>query len=538
MRQDKITRREFVASTAGVTFGAMIVPRHVLGGPGYSAPSDKLNVAVVGCGGQGAADATELVVGGENIVALADVDFDYVDKAVAGRTRGRDGQPNQNAIKLQEAYGRAKRYTDFRKMLESQKDIDAVVVATPDHTHAVVAKTAMELGKHVYVEKPMTWSVQEARVLRDAAARTKVVTQMGNQGHSSDEARLINEWIHAGMIGPVREVYVWTNRPIWPQGVPRPAKPAPAATAGPMPGPGPAAGSGLMQGQGSGPGQMPGQGAGQGGGFGNDWSQRRLNRETAAAILGEYSVPSALNWDLFLGPAPEVPFHPIYHPFNWRGWLDWGCGALGDMGAHLIDHPYWALGLTYPTTIEATSTPWGTDSQNNPVSHPLATQVVYHFPARGSQPPVRMIWCDGGLMAPRPDLLPENVPLQRGGGVIIIGEKGILMHETYGKNPRLYPESLMEAAAKVPKKYERIETNERKDALHRLNWAKAAKGQGKATTPFEYASMLTETMLLGIVALRTGQGKQIRYDGEAGKITNVAEANQYLHREYRKGWSL
>jgi hypothetical protein len=278
---------------------------------------------------------------------------------------------------------------------------------------------------------------------------------------------------------------------------------------------------------------MPGQAAIDG-----DWTPRRLNREIAAAMARDYSVPEKLNWDLFLGPAPEVPYHPIYHPFNWRGWVDWGTGALGDMGAHLLDHPYWALGLTWPTTIEATSTPWGTDSKNNPVSHPLATQAVYHFPARGNQPPVRMIWGDGGLMAPRPDVLPENVPLQRGGGVIIIGEKGILMHETYGKNPKLYPESLMEEAKKVPQKYERIETNERKDALHRMNWAKACKGQGKATSPIEYASTLTETMLLGIVALKTGQGKQIRYDGETGKITNIAEANQHLQREYRKGWSL
>jgi hypothetical protein len=369
---------------------------------------------------------------------------------------------------------------------------------------------------------------------------------MGNQGHSSHEARLINEWIQAGVIGPVREVYVWTNRPIWPQGVPRPGKPAtepePVQSSEARQG---EAGQGLSQSQPQAQAPRPpaGQrmakgGYGTAGSFGNEWTQVRLNKDTAWTILNDFSKPSTLNWDLYLGPAPEVPFHSIYHPFNWRGWVDYGTGALGDMGAHLIDHPFWALDLGLPTQVEATSSPWGYDHKNNPVSHPLATQAVYHFAARGNQPPVRMIWLDGGLMAPRPEVLPEKIQLERGGGVIIIGEKGILMHETYGKNPRLFPESLMEAAAKVPQKYERIETDDNKNALHRQNWAKACKGKGKATSPFEYASKLTETMLLGIVALKTGQGVQIRYDGGKGEVTNVKEANQYLHREYRKGWSL
>jgi hypothetical protein len=210
------------------------------------------------------------------------------------------------------------------------------------------------------------------------------------------------------------------------------------------------------------------------------------------------------------------------------------------MAAHLIDHPYWALGLKYPTSVEATSTPWGTDNKNNPVSYPLATQVIYKFPARGSQPPVTITWNDGGLMPQSPDLLPEDVVLDRGGGVIFIGEKGILMHGTYGANPKLYPASLMEAAAKVPKTFPRIATGEgaNRQAQHRMNWANAIMGKAKNTCPFEYAGRLTETMLLGVVAMKTGQGKRIYYDGEAGKITNVAEANQYLQREYRKGWSL
>lgn len=506
MSKNKLTRRNFVAGTAGATLGAMIVPRHVLGGVGYQPPSDKLNVAVVGCGGQGASDATELVAGGENIVALADVDFGYVDRAVAGRTKGRDGKLNEAAVKLQEAYTKAKRYADFRQMLDQQKDIDAVLVATPDHIHAIAAKAALEAGKHVYCEKPLTYTVHESRVLREVAARNpKLVTQMGNQGHSGEGGRFINEWVQAGVLGPVKEVHVWTNRPIWPQGVPRPAK-VPVNV--------------------------------EPGGFGNDWTSRQLNKAIANAILGEPTVPSTMNWDLYLGPAPEVPYHPIYHPFNWRGWSDWGTGAVGDMAAHLIDHPYWSLELRYPTSIEATSTPWGTDNKGNPVSYPLASQIVYHFPQRGNLPPVKLTWYDGGLMPGRPDWLPEDLQLDRGGGAILVGEKGILLHETYGKNPRIFPDKLMEVAKKVPKKYERIETNENKDALHRMNWAKACKGQGKSTTPFEYATRLTETMLLGVVAMRSGQGKKIIYDGEAGKITNFDEANKYLHREYRKGWKL
>lgn len=497
MGDNKVSRRTLLAGTAGATFGAMIVPRHVLGGTGYVPPSERLNIAVVGCGGQGMSDAAELVSGNENIVALADVDFGYVDGNAARRAVGRDGKTNAEGQKLKDAYTKAKRYADFRQMLDQQKDIDAVLCATPDHLHAVVAKTAMEHGKHIYCEKPLTWSVEEARVLRETAKRTKVVTQMGNQGHSSNDARLINEWVQAGVLGSVHEVHVWTNRPIWPQGIPRPEKAA---------------------------GQT-------GAAFGNNWSQQRVNKETAAAMAGSYSAPSGLNWDLWLGPSPETPYHPIYHPFNWRGWVDWGTGALGDMGAHLIDHPFWALGLGLPTSVEATGTPFGLDNEPRKVSYPLATQVVYHFAARGQQPPVRMTWYDGGLMAPRPDVLPNNVPLDRGGGVFIIGEKGVLMHQTYGSDPKIFPESLMEQAKAVPKTIERVKTG------HRINWAQACKGQAKASTPFEYASMLTETMLLGIVALQAGYGRQLQYDGEAGKVTN-ADVDHLLKREYRKGWSL
>ena len=344
---------------------------------------------------------------------------------------------------------------------------------TPDHTHAIIAKAAMELGKHVYVEKPLAWSVHEARVLRETAERTKVATQMGNLGHSSEGAALINEWIHApGVIGPVSGGFL--SGPIARSGRRAFRRPGKACR-----------GTGR---------RAPRRRYGGG----NEWSSRRLNETIATAIDGGETPPSGLHWDLFLGPAPEVPFHPIYHPFNWRGWLDWGTGALGDMGAHLIDHPYWALGLKYPSSIEATSTPFGMDSKNQPASYPLAMQAVYHFPARGSQPPVKMTWCDGGLMPGRPDALPESVTLDRGGGVILIGEKGILLHGTYGANPRLYPESLMEEARRVPKTHPLIQTADgpKRSAQHRMNWIDTIRDRSKTTCPIEYAGRLTETMLL------------------------------------------
>jgi predicted dehydrogenase len=521
MPRRKVSRRAFVAGAGRAAFGAMILPRHVLGGPGFQAPSDTLNVAIVGAGGMGMNNAETLATT-ENIVAVCDVDFGYVERSLRGREKNREGNPRPEGIKLQEQFGKAKRYADWRQMLDKQKDVEGVVIATPDHNHAVIAKAAMQSGKHVYVQKPLTYSVHEARVLRELAlGNPKLATQMGNQGHSREGARLINEWVQAGIIGPVHEVHVWTNRPVgyWPQGVPRP-----------MPGAGPAP-------------------------AGSSWNQRRVNLALAEA-MGAYPVPDGLHWDLYLGPvAEDIVYHPIYHPFNWRGWLDFGVGALGDMGAHLIDHPFWALGLEYPVSIEATSTPWGTTMvppadpnaapntpagrpRFKPVSYPVATTVHYEFPARGGQPPVRLTWCDGGLYPPRPELLPDDVILKSEGGVIFYGEKGVLMHDTYGDNPRLFPESLMEQAAAVPKTMPRIEWS------HELNWVKAAKGLAPASSPIEYAAQLTETMLLGVVALRTGQarsqliGAKLLYDGPNMTVTNLPEANQFLTREYRAGWEV
>ncbi len=494
---EDVTRRDFVSASSKLAMGAMIVPRHVLGGPGYQAPSDTLNVAIVGAGGMGTENAQAL--GSENIVAVCDVDHELVVRKVTERMTDGDGEPREEGVRWAEQYERARKYTDFRVMLEQEADLDAVVVATPDHTHAVIAAAAMRAGKHVYVQKPLCYSVHEARALQALAESTGVVTQMGNQGHSSDEARLINEWVQAGVIGAVREVHVWTNRPIWAQGLLRP-EPQPADFDPLSPD--------------------------------RSWWPGSVAQAHAAGLWADFPVPDHVGWDLWVGPcAREVAYHPIYHPFHWRGWVDFGVGALGDMGAHLIDHPYWALGLGYPTSVEATSTPWG-GPESDPVSYPAATKVHYEFPRRGLMPPVTLHWYDGGLMPKRPEGLPDGVELEREGGVLFVGERGLLLHETYGRDPRLYPAELEEEAAAVAPSYRRIEES------HEMNWANACKGIGEATCPFSYAAPLTEVMLLGLVALRTGQGYEIRYDGERMRVTNSERANRYLTREYRSGWTL
>ena len=492
-----VTRRNFVSTTSKLALGGMVVPRHVLGGHGYQAPSDTLNVAIVGAGGMGAENAQEL--GSENIVAVCDVDLELVmDKARERMTDG-DGNPREKGHRWVEQCESATKYTRFDEMLERQRDIDAVLIATPDHTHAVIAAAAMKEGKHVYVQKPLTWSVHEARALQGLARTTGVVTQMGNQGHSSDDARLINEWVQAGVIGNVREVHVWTNRPIWGQGLLRPtARPSDFDLNSPD----------------------------------RSWWPGSIAEAHAWGLSGDFPVPGHLDWDQYLGPvARRVPYHPIYHPFHWRGWVDFGVGALGDMGAHLIDHPFWALNLGYPETIEATSTPWG-GTADDPVSYPMATKVHYEIPRRGLMPSVSLHWYDGGLMPQRPELLPVDVELEPEGGVIFVGERGLLMHETYGRNPRLFPETLHEEAEVVPWRYDRIEDS------HEMNWASACKEGREASCPFSYAAPLTEVMLLGLVALRTGQGVRLDYDGEAMRVTNSEVANRFLTREYRQGWSL
>ena len=442
---DQLNRREFVGRTSALAAGAMIVPRHVLGGPGYQAPSDQLNLAIIGVGGQGTENAQEF--GTEQISAICDVDFGVVYRRVQERLVDGRGNPRERGHRWREQFLQTRKYTDFRELLDQEEDLDAVLIATPDHLHAPIAKAAMQAGKHVYVEKPLAFTPHECRVLADVAQSTGVVTQMGNQGHSGDGAPLINEWIQAGVVGDVTEVHIWTNRPIWPQGIQRP---------GPWE-------EGLNP------------------GWYQQWHQGAILSLAADLMDAGYKMPVGMEWDLYLGPTTkDIPYHPVYHPFNWRGWVDFGVSALGDMGAHLVDHPYWALGLTYPTAIEATSTPWGGPSED-PASYPLAMRAHYEFPARPGMPPVDMHWYDGGLMPPRPPTLPDEVQLNRTGGVMFLGDRGILMHDTYGRNPRLFPESLTAAAEAVPQTHPRIEGS------HQANWVQACKEGGQASSPFEYA---------------------------------------------------
>ena len=445
INDNSLTRREFVGRSALALGAVTIVPRHVLGGTGYTAPSDKLNIACVGAGGKGESDIQALST--ENLVAFCDVD-------------------DERAAATYMVYPKVKRYKDFRKMLEEMdSDIDAITVSVPDHSHAIVAMTAIQMNKHVFVQKPLTHTVYEARKLAEAAKKAGVVTQMGNQGHAGEGARLINEWIWDGAIGDVTEVHTWTNRPIWPQNIERPIT-------------------------------IP-------------------------------SVPPTLDWNQWLGPAPWRPYHPAYVPFTWRGWWDFGVGALGDMGAHIIDHPFWALDLGYPDTVQATSTPY------NDETYPLASVITYQFPARGEKPPVTLKWFDGGILPPRPEELEAGRMMgEKGGGVIFIGTKGKLMCSVYGENPRLIPETKM-------KEYKRPEkTIPRSPGIHQ-EWAAACKGEGETTSHFEYAGKLTEMMLLGNIAMKVKDKNSIlQWDGPNMRFTNLEEANQYLTKKYREGWSL
>ena len=418
-----------------------IVPRHVLGGPRHIPPSEKLNIAGVGIGGRGAGDLDE--VGSENIVALCDVDDEY-------------------AAKTFQRYPKAAKYRDFRIMLDKEKGIDAVIVATPDHTHAVVAMTAIKMGKHVYCEKPLAHSIYEVRRLTEAARQAKVATQLGNQGQASEGTRLVSEFIWDGAIGPVREVHSWCNRPISPRGIDRPKETPP--------------------------------------------------------------VPQTLDWDLWLGPAPQRPYHPCYLPFTWRGWWDFGSGVLGDIGCHQFVAIFRALKLGYPASAEACSS--GVNSE----TAPLASIVRYDFPAREGMPALTLTWYDGGLMPARPAELADGLRFGDADDNLYVGDKGKMLGH------RLLPELRSKEYGKPPQALPR-------SPGHHKEWIAACKGGEPAGSNFDVAGPLTEVVLLGNVALRMGQqlyekGLKLYYDGPGMKVTNLPEANKYIRSEYREGWTL
>jgi predicted dehydrogenase len=445
-RSSGLSRREFVGVAAAV--GAFtFVPRHVLGGTGGTPPSEKLNIAGIGVGGRGSGDIQ--AVNSENIVALCDVD---VNRA-AGTFK---------------KHPQAKVYRDFRDMLEKEgKDIDAVVIGTPDHIHAPAAIMAMKMGKHVYCEKPMAHTIYEARRMTEVARETGVVTQMGNQGHGGEGLRLYWEFIHDGAIGTVREVHVWSDRagtekrPWWPQGIGRPE--------------------------------------------------------------GSEPVPEHLNWNLWLGPVKWRPYHSAYVPFKWRGWWDFGCGALGDMAVHNADPAFFALDLSAPTAVEAETSPV------NDETFPVWNIIHYYFPARGSRPAVKMTWYDGGKLPPRPEELEEGRRLGDN-GILFVGDKGKLLGPSHAGAPRLIPEERMKEYGRPPKSLPR-------SPGHHKEWILACKAgrPEDAKSGFWYAGPFTEALLAGNLAVRLQ--KRVEWDSQRMRSPNCPEADNYVTKFYRVGWN-
>lgn len=469
--QGNFTRRQFIYLSA-LAAGATAFSGCAARGPRRISPNEKLNIGVVGAAGKGSSD-TDLCAG-ENIVALCDADESYA----AGQIK---------------KYPKAKFYRDWRVMLEKEKSLDAVIISTPDHTHAVIAAAAMRMGKHIYCQKPLTQTVYEARLLRDLARRYKVATQMGNQGSAEDGLRRAVEVIQAGVIGPVRQVHVWSNRPIWPQGMDRPS--------------------------------------------------------------GADPVPANVDWDLWLGPAKFRPYKAdTYHPFKWRGWQDFGTGALGDMAYHTANMPFRALDLGYPTEVEAETSPM------NKESWPLKSKIRFEFPARKGLVPATFWWYDGGN--PRPDNLyahdgnnkpPKHIVTEieemmgqvPGSGCILIGDKGkIFSPDDYGAKfflklndeKELLESTRHGAVSAIPQSITRNAFQGSGDARQHLEWIAACKGGQPCYSDFSNAAYLTEIILLGCVAMQVG--KKLEWDGPKMRAKNAPEAAQYVNREYRTGWSL
>jgi hypothetical protein len=438
-------RREFLRTSAAAASAGYWIAGTANAWDNPKSANEKLNVAIVGAGGRGSANLGEIAKLGENIVALCDVD----DARAAGAYK---------------AFPNAKKYHDFRKMLDEMKEIDAVVVSTPDHTHAPVGVRAMRMGKHCYCEKPLTHTVYEARLMRETAAKHKVATQMGNQGTSNTGLRKAAEFVQGGGIGQVKEVHVWTNRPIWPQGGTRPTE--------------------------------------------------------------KMDVPATLQWDLWLGPAADRPFHKAYVPFSWRGWWDFGTGALGDMACHTANMAFMACKLGFPTSVEAESSPI------NPDSFPAWSKVKYQFPQRGDLAPLTWTWYDGKVDG-KPNI-PHLEQLKNekvgGSGSVLIGDKGVLYSPSdYGAEVFILADGKREKLTGNPEKLP-------VSPGHHKEFVIACKGGPAAMSNFDYAAFLTEVVVLGNVALRLG--KKIEWDGPNMKATNTTDAEALVKGSYRSGWEI
>ena len=445
--QSTLSRRSFLGSVSGAVAGMTILPSHVIAGLGHPAPSDKLNIAGIGVGGMGYHNLKQMEQ--QNIVALCDVDETY-----AGRNSFRE-------------WPLAPRYNDFRKMLDQQKDIDAVMIATPDHTHALPALMAMRQGIHVYLQTPLTHSVFESRVLAETAKRYGVATQMGNQGNSGDGIRDICEWIQAGKIGEVSRVDAWTNRPGWPQALEHPQK--------------------------------------------------------------EMRIPRTLDWDLFIGPAAMCPYNDLYHPWNWRAWWDFGTGAPGDMACHILDPAFKALQLGSPESVQASSTIYTIDSPPNAETITYEFPARDNLP-KVAMPPVTVNWYDGGLLPQRPDELEDGEEMgDSNGGCIFYGTKGMIMCGSYATNPRLLPTREMTDFQRPPRLSRRIP--EAMNGGHEQDWIRACResrdNRVEASSNFAYAGPLNEMVMLGVLAVRLQSlRRKLKWDGAQMRFTNISHSDQ------------
>jgi predicted dehydrogenase len=501
LKSNNLSRRSFLGTSAAAAAAFTIIPRYVMGGPGYTAPSDLLNVAGIGVGSQGGGDIQQICSPDVPIVRPqrnnngTSLTKEQLAEREARMAQMRNqnprpgGQVNTNAVvqmgaaggapiklaniyalcdvdpiysgHILKGYPKAKIYSDWRELLDKEKSIDAVVIGTPDHNHAMIASAFMRAKKHVYLEKPMAKTIVECRHLAALAKETGVVTQMGNQGHATEGTRKTVEWIQSGVIGKVRDVQLSTNRPM---------------------------------------------------GF---WPQGDMKRPAGVP------VPSTLNYDVWLGPAPNKPYNPEALHFNWRGLWDYGTGAMGDMGAHIFDAPIWALNLGMPTKIQATSSPYSTDYM------PLCEVVTYEFPARGDMPAVKVTWCDGGLRPPRPEALEAGRAMK---DATYYGEKGIITHASHGAIPELIP---ADANFKGPDAWLPRTGNIFED------WIGAIKNNKKSCNDFSISSKLTEIMLLTNIAVKHQRDNiTLEYDAANMKITNLPDANSMFSYEYRSGWTL